>query len=214
MTVQEALQKTQGRNAGSVNRSAVVYAETLLAPDEIVTAAVIANISTQRGHFPGVVVLTDRRFLAACGLPGIKRSVSLRLDELGKCEETSSLFNYKAVLRTKEDGFSLTVDPEVGERFSRCLAVLRGEEEEFDVASGVEEGSILSPVLKRNVLRKRRMREKEKARRKAELTQANEQLASDLKADRVVLEENGESVKTIAARLAKELDEGSGGNQK
>lgn len=77
MTVREALQKTQGRDAGSVNRSAVRYAETLLQADEEILSAVIANVAARREHFPGVVVLTSRRIMAVCGLPGIKRSISL-----------------------------------------------------------------------------------------------------------------------------------------
>lgn len=213
MTIQEALHKTQGRDAGSVNRSAVTYAETLISPDEIVKAAVIANISTQRGRFPGVVVLTDQRFLAACGLPGIKRSVSLRLDELEKCEETGSFLNYKAVFRTKEDGFSLTIDPEVGERFSRCLAILRGEVEEFDAVNGVEKGGILNPVLKRNMLRKHRTREKEKAHRKAKMATVNEHFVAGLKAESAVFDDIEENVKTVAARLAKELAKDDMGGQ-
>lgn len=66
MTVQEALQKTQGQDAGSVNRFAVRYAETLIRADEEILSAVIANVAARRERFPGVVVLTSRRVLAVC----------------------------------------------------------------------------------------------------------------------------------------------------
>lgn len=200
MTVREALQKTQGRDAGSVNRSAVRYAETLLQADEEILSAVIANVAARREHFPGVVVLTSRRIMAVCGLPGIKRSISLCLDELSKCEETSSFLNYKAAFYTKEDGFTLTAGPEIGERFSRSLAVLNGTEEAFDAVEGMEKSGILNPVLERNLLRRRQAEKKENARRKAEREAAAAQLTAELGETNIVPQ-------TVAARLVKELAE-------
>ena len=168
MTVQDALRKTQGRDAGSVNRASVNYAEAQIQPEEDILTAVVANITTRRGHFPGVVVLTDQRVLAVCGLPGIKRCVAIPMNELEKCDETSSFLNYKAVFHGRETDIALTVDPEVGERFSRCLAVRNGDVEEFDAVSGADKGSLLNPTLLRNMERKRRAGKKEAARRKAQ----------------------------------------------
>lgn len=200
MTVQEALQKTQGRDAGSVNRSAVRYAETLLQADEEILSAVIANVVVRRERFPGVVVLTSRRIMAVCGLPGIKRSISLRLDELSRCEERNSFLNYKAAFYTKEDGFALTADPEIGERFSRSLAVLNGTEKAFDAVEGMEKSGILNPVLERNLLRRRQAEKKENARRRAEREAAATQLSAELDGTETVPQ-------TVAARLVKELAE-------
>lgn len=209
MTVQEALQKIQGRDAGAVNRSAVRYAETLLQPKETVLAAVIANISTRRGHFPGIVVLTDQRVLAACGLPGIKRSVSLFLNELVKCDEANSFLNYKAAFFSKEDGFSLTVNPEIGERFSRCLAVLNGEAEEFDAVIDAGKNGILNPLLARNMLRKRRAREREQERRKAEQDAVNARFTSDLETESTAAKASAENADAVAKRLSQQLSKAS-----
>lgn len=200
MTVQEALRKIQGRDSGAVNKSAVRYAETLIQEDEEILSAVISNVAARREHFPGVVVLTDRQIMAVCGLPGIKRSISLRLDELSKCEERSSFLNYKAVFYTKEDGFTLTVNPEIGERFSRSLAALNGTEEAFDAVKGMEKSGILNPVLERNLLRRRQARKEIITRQRAE----RERVAAQLEAEQSGVETGPQ---TVAARLARELME-------
>lgn len=222
MTVQDALRKTQGRDAGSVNRASVNYAEAQIQPEEDILAAVVANVTTRRGHFPGVVVLTDRRVLAVCGLPGIKRCAAIPMDELEKCDETSSFLNYKAVFHGRETDIALTVDPEVGERFSRCLAVLNGNVEEFDAVSGTDKGSLLNPTLLRNMQRKRRAGEKEAARREAQREMAHggtplhpeeapEAVALCLDQQLEQAKKQGTVADTdpraVAARLAKELAE-------
>lgn len=204
MTVQEALRETQGRDAGAVNRASASYAETLIQSDEHIMAAVICNAATPREHFPGIAVLTDRRILAVCGLPGIKRCVSLPMDEWEGCDEVSSFLNYKAVFRTKETAVSFTVNPEVGERFSRCLAVLRGEAEEFDAVNEVEKGGILNPTLMRNMMRKRRARKKETARRKEELDAIQERFSAGAKDPGDIAGEE-EDAKTVARRLNRQL---------
>ena len=204
MTVQEALRETQGRDAGAVNRASVSYAETLIQLDEHILAAVICNAATPREHFPGIAVLTDRRILAVCGLPGIKRCVSLLMDEWERCDEISSFLNYKAVFRTKETAVSFTVNPEVCERFSRCLAVLRGEAEEFDAVNGAEKDGILNPTLMRNMMRKRRARKKEAARRKAELAAIQERFSAGAKDPGDIAGEEADP-KTVARRLNRQL---------
>lgn len=163
MTIQEALLRTQGREAGMINRTSVRYAQTLIFPDEVITAAVIANITMQSGHFPGVVVLTDHRVMAACGLPGIKCTVSYPLDQLGSCKEKLSAINYKVTFSSAGSTFSMTVDPETGEKFSRHIAILNGDVEAFDAADTDIDSGILNPVLIRSKRRVRQARERERA---------------------------------------------------
>lgn len=200
MTVQEVLHTTQGRDAGSVNQSSVRYAETLLLQGEVPMAAVIANIATRKGRFPGIVVLTDQRVLAVCGLPGIKRSVVIPMNELEKCDESSSFLYYKAIFHGREADISLTVDPEIGERFSRCIAVMNGEEAEFDDVGEVGESGFLNPLLRRNFIRRRRAKEKEQARRNAQREAVNARLASGQEDAK-----NEESVQETARRLDQDL---------
>lgn len=234
MTVQEALYATQGRDAGSLNRSAVRYAETLLLPGEIPSSAVIANVATRKEHFPGVVVLTNQRIFAACGLPGIKRSVVIPMNELEKCDETSSFLNYKAVFHGRDTDISLTVDPEIGERFSRCIAVMNGEETEFDDVREVGKSRILNPILRRNLFRQRRAREKEQARRKEQQEAVKTRLTSkrgdvrneedaqetarrlnqDLAQARLEGEVADTDPRAVAARLAAELAQEDSKRQK
>lgn len=127
MTVNEALVLTQKKKAGLINRVSVRYAETLLLPGEEVQCAAIANIFTRRDKFPGIVVITDKRVIAACGLAGIKRSISLPVSDLESCEETSSVIQYKATFRTHRDSFAMTVDPDVGKSFTTFIAKMNGE---------------------------------------------------------------------------------------
>ena len=79
MTVKEALAQTQKKKAGLINKVSVNYAKTLLLPGEKPEAAAIANIYTRRDKFPGIVVITDQRVIAACGIPGIKRDICMNI---------------------------------------------------------------------------------------------------------------------------------------
>lgn len=65
MTVNEAIAKTQKKRVGLVNKISVRYAQTLLSEDEKPKAAVIANIYTRHDKYPGVVVITNKRIIAA-----------------------------------------------------------------------------------------------------------------------------------------------------
>lgn len=205
MTVQDALRKTQGRDAGGVNRASVNFAETQIQPEENILAAVIANITTRRGHFPGVIALTDRRVLAVCGLPGIKRCFTIPMDELVKCDETSSFLNYKAVFHGREMEIALTVDPEVGERFSRCLAVLNGNVDEFDAVGGADKGGLLNPTLLRNMQRKRRAEKKEAVRREAQRKAPRMQKGPER--DGGVLPRHEDTPEMVALRLNRQLEQ-------
>lgn len=202
MSINEALRLTQGKGAGIMNQASVRYAQTLLLPEEEVCAAVIANITTKGEHYPGVVVLTGQRIMAACGLPGIKRSVALDLEKLDKCEENPSVLNYKATFYAEKNAFSFTVDPEVGEKFSRHIAVLNGDVDDFDTASENIDSGIFNPTLVRNKRRARLAREKERSKRTAarEAAQAT-QLSPAAEAT------DGESVQETAQRLARQLED-------
>lgn len=199
MTVNEALQRTQGRGAGMMNGSSARYAQTLLLPGEEVSAAVVANIVTRGERFPGVVVLTDRRVMAVCGLPGIKRSVILSLEELERCQETPSALNYKAAFYAGKEAFSFTVDPDTGEKFSRFIAILNGDEDAFDAAAAQEDSGIFNPTLVRNKRRAKMARDKERAKRAAarEAVPISEELSA----------EAGETAQETAQRLARQLEQ-------
>ena len=123
-TVDEAILAAQGRRAGFWTRSSVKYAQTLLEPGENVTAAVTANISTRKEHFPGVVLLTDRSIQAVCALPGIRRRIVCSLDS--SCVEKPSALYYRAMFSDSKNEFSMTIDPDTGKKFSRQIAVLSG----------------------------------------------------------------------------------------
>ena len=70
-----------------INKASVNYAETLLLPGEKPEAAAIAKIYTRRDKFPGIVVITDQRVIAACGIPGIKLATSaLNIRDLENCD--------------------------------------------------------------------------------------------------------------------------------
>ncbi len=90
-------------------------------------AAVIANIYTRRDKFPGVVVITDQRVIAACGMPGIKRDICINIRDLENCEETSMIMQYKVTFRTRKEAFAMNVDPDVGERLSPYVARINGD---------------------------------------------------------------------------------------
>lgn len=161
MTVREAIRQTQKKDAGFVNQISARYAQELIRQTETILGAVVANITAKKEKFPGVVVLTNQRVMAVCGLPGIKRAVIFALDEIKKCEEKSLVLEYSATFYTATNRFRLSVNPEVGERFSRCLAVMNGTEDEFDSVKADAKGKLLSPVFLRNRMRKQRSKEKE-----------------------------------------------------
>ena len=161
MTVAQAIQALEGRTAGLLNGQSVKYAQILLLPDEEVVTAVIANIQTSREKFPGVVVITDQRVLAVCGLPGIRRSVTIPVEELDTCEETSTAIYYKAVFTSRHAAFNMTIDPDLGEKFSPYIAQLNGEEyEEIQVRTS----ALLNPNLARSKARNKLRKEREKSR--------------------------------------------------
>lgn len=130
-SVSEAIVLTQGKKAGIINRVSVRYAESLLHPGENVIAAVIANIKTKRNNFPGVVLITTQNVMAVCGLPGIKRCITLPVEELLHCEEISSAIQYKALFSTRKNMFAMTTGPDLGDRFTTHIAQLNRENEEI-----------------------------------------------------------------------------------
>lgn len=128
MTVNEALLKTQTKGAGLINKASVKYAQSLLLPGEEAEAAAIANIYTHRDKYPGIVVITNQRVIAACGIPGIKRSTCLAIEDLENCEETSMIMQYKVTFRTRKESFAMSVDPDVGANLSPHVAKINGED--------------------------------------------------------------------------------------
>ena len=202
MTVNEAIRQMNGKGAGLLNRRSVQYAQSQLLAGEEVLTAVLANVSTPKERFPGIVVLTDRRIFAVCGLPGVRRSIVLPLEHL-TCQEAPGALYYKAVLSSGAEGFAFTVNPEVGERFSRWLAVLNGEEEAFDAVDAQVSSGIFNPVLARTRLRARQARDRDRARR-ASLRQA----ASKETEEAVPTgEKDGESLQSVAQRLSRQLEQ-------
>lgn len=162
MTVNQAVFAVQKRKPGFINRMSVNYAQTLLQENESVRAAVIANIYTKRDNYPGVVVLSDRNIMAVCGLPGAKRKVILPIDQLERCEEISTVIQYKATFRTHRDTFSMSIDPDDGEAFSAYIAEINGEE--FEDIRLDADGKILNPNLLRSRKRNQIRKEHQKAR--------------------------------------------------
>lgn len=215
MTVDEAIKLVQKRGAGFGNRSSVKYAESLLEPGEAPVAAVVANISTKKDHWPGVVVLTEQRVIAACGLPGIKRTKIFPLTELVKCEETDSLITYKVTFQTKDDGFSLTVDPDTGDALSPYIAHVNGDDDLFDDIKLEVKTGVFSQTMVRSNIRKRRKKEKayaamraERERRDAILQENDERYAADLASANAAAGSTGEEddAQAVAARLEQELE--------
>ncbi|MCI2057373.1 MAG: hypothetical protein LKJ86_09585 [Oscillibacter sp.] len=202
MTVNEAIERTQGKKSGMFNGFSARRAQALLQPGEEPAAAVVANIATRNERFPGVVVLTDRRVLAVCGLPGIRRSVIYDLDKLDKTEETASAITYKAVFFCEKTAFSMTVDPDVGEAFARHIAILNGEEEAFDAVDVDLNNSVLNPTLMRNKIRVRQAKERQRARRAAEMETLHKKQAGTQHSD-----PEDESPQEAARRLAQQLEE-------
>ena len=193
MTIQEVIRTTQGTDAGIVNRLSVRYAETLLLQDEAPSAAVVANITTAREHFPGIVVLTDRRVLAVCGLPGIKRTAVCGAG--WTCQENPSAIRHKFTFSDGKGAFSMTLDPDTGERFSRHIAFANGDEHALDEVPEDSEGGILNPAL----LRSRRRARQAKAKQAAE--------ASPSQHNKVTASAEQTDIKAAAQRLSRQLEE-------
>lgn len=132
MTVDEAIRNTQGKGAGFTLKGTVEYAQSLIKEKEKVAAAVSSTIYPVRGgHYPGIVVLTNHRVLAVCGIPGIRRIQSFPVKELMKIEEAESPLTYMAVFRTKDDSFRITLGPTTGRIFSKYVAKINAR---FDAA--------------------------------------------------------------------------------
>lgn len=125
MTIDDAIKKMQGRSAGVTARATVQYAQEQLIPGERVFAAVTANIHTHTGHFPGVIVLTDKRVMAACGLPGIKRLKSFPLDQIRTCSDRKTPMTYNVSFGTDHDSFHAAFSPRAGENFAPYMADLK-----------------------------------------------------------------------------------------
>ncbi len=219
MKIRDAIKAIQGKKAGIINRISADHAETLLMPDEKVKTAVVANIRTKRESYPGIVVITDRRVMAVCGLPGIKRATILPLDELENCGEAVSIVSYKVMFSNRKESFSATVDPDVGERLSRYIAEINGVpfDEASDNIQPKRKGGILNPAFL-NLHRRNRLHKESAKRREAEkdaLRQRNAAVQFDSVTDgkSEVSEENSENTTSsrhqqhIAARLAAELAE-------
>lgn len=215
MTVNEALKLVQKRGAGLGNKSSVKYAESLLEPGEVPVAAVVANISTKRDHWPGVVVLTEQHVIAACGLPGIKRTKIFPLTDLVKCEEADSLITYKVTFQTKDDAFSLTIDPDTGDALSPYIAHINGDDDLFDDVKLEVKTGVFSQTLVRSNIRKRRKKEKayaamraERERRDAILQENDERYAADLASANAAAGSTAEAedAQAVAERLEKQLE--------
>lgn len=163
MTINEAIENTQKKKAGGISRVSARYAQSLLLSDEEVITAAAANIFTKRGKFPGVAAITSRRIIAVCGLPGIKRSVSLPLDELENFEETSSFIQYKAVFRTRRESLAITLDPKSGDIFSAYAAGLNGND--MDSVKLKVTGSVKGSTFLQQKKRNQAYKEQAKARK-------------------------------------------------
>ncbi len=206
MTVNEAIQAIQGRKAGIMNRLSAKYAQTLLHPDETVTTAVVANIMVKGERFPGVVVLTDRRIMAVCGLPGIKRSIVCDLDALSQCIEAPTALNYKATFSDGKNAFAFTVNPEIGEKFSRFVAILNGEEDDFDAVEAKDSG-IFNPALMRSKERAKKAKDKARAQHAANQEELRARRAAAASARQSEDDTDGESLQETAQRLNRQLND-------
>lgn len=216
MTLDEILLRTQGKRAGIINQASLRYAQKLLLPEKVPSAAVIANLTAGAERFPGAVVLTDRRILAVCGLPGIKRYVSCASS--WRCQEDPSAIRYKFTFSDGNHAFSMTVDPDTGEQFARCLAAVRGEADAFDAAGAGLDSGILNPALLRSKRRIRAARETHRAAEAARTPQGGpaaesdsqetaQRLARQLEAAKAAGPVDDRDPRAVAARLAAELAE-------
>jgi hypothetical protein len=124
MTIDEAVREIQGKSAGITGRASVSYAREQMEEGEKIFAAASANIQSRHGNFPGVIVFTDRRLLAAGALPGIRRAISLPLTKLKTCKSRKSPLSYTVSLKTGTDGFSAVLSPRAGESFAPYISAL------------------------------------------------------------------------------------------
>ena len=212
MTVHDIIQRVQGKRVGVMNRYSAKYAQTLIHPGEKISVAVVANVATRGERFPGVVILTDQRIMAVCGLPGIKRSIVFDINQLDKCEESPSAINYKATFYSGKNAFSFTVNPEIGETFSRYIAVLNGAEDEFDAVEAPPSNTIFNPTLVRAKLRAREAKKRERAKREAAQDSLRAQLEEKRKAQSVSRTSDSEDASTqeVAKLLERQLEEALG----
>lgn len=213
MTINEALKLVQKRGAGLGNRSTVKYAETLLDPGEEPVAAVMANVVTKRDRWPGVVVLTEQHVIAACGLPGIKRTKIFKVTDLVKCEEADSIITYKVTFQTKDDAFSMTVDPDTGDKLSPYIAHINGDDDLFDDVKVTVKTGVFSQTLVRSNIRKRRKKEKvyaamraERERRDAILQENDERYNADLASANASAGAVEDDAQSVAERLERNLE--------
>lgn len=206
MTVQEAIKHVQGKGAGLVNRASARYAQTLIRADEEVTAAVVANIATRQEQFPGVVVITDQRVIAACGLPGIKRSITLNVEELEQCEETDSVLHYKVTFMTQKTAFYLTVNPDIGAALAPYIAALNGEEFE-DLDLEIKGAGLFNPTFLRSSVKKRRAKAKARAEHVARQRAAEARFDAERAAENAAVAPTAppEDPQTTADRLQAQL---------
>ncbi len=165
MTIDQAIRTTQKKKPGVTARMSVRYAQSLLLPNEDVTAAVTADIYTKREKFPGIAIITNQRVIAACGLPGIKRLIAFPLEDIKNCEETSSIIQYKAVFYTRRESFAVTLDPKSGEAFSEHIARLNGTD--MDSVKLKVTGSVKTPTFLRQKARNQAYKEQAKSREQA-----------------------------------------------
>ena len=108
---------------------------------------------------------------------------------------------YAASFSDGQTSFSLSLNPEDGERFSRCIAVLEGRAEAFDAVEEPDSG-LLNPVLLRNRSRARRAREARARQRAERKTEPSENDAVSPPSP----ENSRENAVATAARLAAELE--------
>ncbi len=124
MTINEAIKEIQGKPAGITGRATVNYAQDQLFEGEKVFAAAAANIRSHHGNYPGIIVFTDQRLLAASGMPGIRRIISLPLKDLRECRDLKSPLSYTVSLAAKTDSFSAVLSPQAGKNFAPYFSAL------------------------------------------------------------------------------------------
>ena len=100
MTVNEAIRQIQGKGPGLTERASVKFAQAQIREEEKVFAAAPVSIRSRHGNFPAVIVFTDKRLLAAGGLPGIRRAISLPLAGLLSCRSRKSPLSCNVTAKT------------------------------------------------------------------------------------------------------------------
>lgn len=71
-----------------------------------------------------MIVFTDKRLLAAGGLQGIRRTISLPLTQLETCKSRKSPLSYTVTLKAGTDGFNAVLSPQAGENFAPYISAL------------------------------------------------------------------------------------------